>query len=220
MIKAVIFDMDGVIIDSELLWGKAVEEQNKKLSFTAKDNGIYKKLIITHLRGRSQREGIILYKNKFNLPQSYKTILDERLEILFKIFDRELKTMPGAIQLIKKLHQRYPLMLTSSSPKKVIQYVLNRYNLNKYFKFKLSGDDFKKGKPHPEIYLKSAHLLKTKPSQILVFEDSVAGVQSALRAGLKCIALKQPYTPYKYLSKTNLVIKSLKQVNLQTIKKL
>jgi len=222
MIKAIIFDMDGVIVDSEPLWEKELKAYLKKKGITFPASRSFKKFLNTHLRGRSQNYIInFILKKKFKIKGSYNKILNERTKILLKIFNQELKAIPGTIPLIKRLYKHgYPLLLASSSPKKVINYIVNKYKIRKYFKHFVSGDDFKVGKPNPKIFLKSAKLLKEKPVNILVFEDSISGVEAAYRAGMPCIVLKQPYTPYSKLKTADLVVKNLNKVTLSTIKQL
>lgn len=221
MIRAIIFDMDGVIIESEPLWEKACQEQFIKWNITFQNANQYKKFINQHIRGRTEREGIKYTQKKFKLKGSYQKILKERLKILFKIFNQELKPIPGSLPLIKKLHSAgYPLLLASSSPPAVINYVIGKYGLKRFFKKIISGENFKKSKPHPFIYLKSAQWLKVKPANCLVFEDSISGVAAAYRAGMHCIAVKHPYTPYKYLKSADLVVKKLSTITLQVINNL
>ena len=221
MVKAIIFDMDGVITDSEPLWADAVEEQFRLHGIVIKHNEEYNEFVIKQVRGRSQRHAINAEKKKYHLQGSYQQLLNQRLRILFSIFDKKLTAVPGTIPLIKKLYRAgYPLAIASSSPRRAINYILNRYHLKKYFKVKVSGDDFKKSKPHPEIFLQCAKLLKAKPRDMLVFEDSISGIQAAHRAKMKCIAVRQPYTPKKYLTTTIFVYKNLNQISLAMLNKL
>jgi len=221
MIKAIIFDMDGVIINSEKLWWKAIDEQMEKHGIQIDHSPALKKFINIHIRGRSQKYAITMAKKRFGLKGSYEQLLNERLNILIRIFKQELKSIFGSISLIRFLHQnRYPLAIASSSPRKIINFVIKQFKLKSYFKIIVSGDDFKKSKPHPEIFLKCARLFKEKPSNILVIEDSISGIQAARRAKMKCIALKQPYTSYKYLKTADLVVNKLGKITVKVIKNL
>lgn len=221
MVKAVIFDMDGVITDSEPLWAEAIEEQFRLHGIVIRHNAAYNQFVNKHVRGRSQKHAINAEKKRFNIKGSYQQLLNQRLRILFSVFDKKLTAIPGTIPMIKKLYKAgYPLAIASSSPPRAINYILNRYHLKKYFKVKVSGDDFKKSKPHPEIFLKCAKLLKVNPRDILVFEDSISGIQAAHRAKMKCIAVRQPYTPKKYLTTTIFVYKNLNQISLAMLNKL
>ncbi len=218
MIRAIIFDLDGVIVDSEPLWENAMRIHLLRYGIHANRDKKTERFISKYIRGRSEKEGIASLKKHFGLRGSYKKILKERLRILFQIFDRELKEIPGAISLIKKLHANgYPLILASSSPEPAIRYILLRYKLRKYFKAVISGENFKKGKPHPDIFLACAKIFKEKPSSILVIEDSISGVAAAHRAGMVCIALKQPYTPRKDLQSAYKIIGALKEITLSLI---
>jgi len=221
MIEAVIFDMDGVIVDSESLWEKALKKYLIEKNKTLPPSREFKTLVNNHFRGRSQKHIVGFLKKKFSLKDSHQKIFHERIKTIINIFDEDLEDIPGAFALIRLLHRNnYPLLLASSSPKKVINYVVRKYELRQYFKHFISGDDFGKGKPNPEIFLKGAKLLKAKPENILVIEDSISGIRAAVRAGMKCIVLKHPYNSYASLQSTNLIVKSLKEITLQTIKKL
>jgi len=221
MIKAIIFDMDGVIIDSEPLWEKVFKVYFERKGIKYPTSYTFQEYINVHYRGRSQNYIIRLLKKQFKLKDSYQKIFDERTKMLFEIFDKELKAVPGTIPAIKRFHKHgYPLLLASSSPKKVINYVVNKYKIKKYFKHFVSGDNFKIGKPNPQIFLTSAKLLKKKPADILVIEDSISGVQAAAKAGMKCVVVKQPYSPYSKLKTANLIVKNLDKLNIQKIKKL
>ena len=221
MIKAIIFDMDGVIVDSEPLWYKTAEEHLKLFGRKLPRSRSFKRYVSTTLRGRTQQYVIKILRSKFGVTGSAKKIINDRVNILLKIFDKGLKAVPGALALINYLHQRnYKLLMASSSPRRVVNYVVKKYKLNKYFQKTVSGDDFQHSKPHPQIFLESAKLLREKPANVLVIEDSYSGIKAAKRAGMKCIGLKQPYTAYQYLKKADLVVKSLKGIDLKTIKEL
>ncbi len=219
MIKAVIFDMDGVIVDSEPLWQKMLSMylHTKGIDFVYNKKSL--EFINQHFRGRKQKYITDILKKKFHIPDSYQKILNDRLDILFNLFKHNLRLVAGTIPFIKKLHKAgYPLVLASSSPHQVINYVLKQFNLKKYFKHVVSADDVRLGKPHPDIFLRVAELLKEKPENILVIEDSISGIRAAHNAGMKCLALKQPYTAKKYLKTTALAVENLSIIKPQTIK--
>jgi len=220
MIKAIIFDMDGVIVDSEKLWWQAIDDQMEKHGIKTDHSPALKKFINIHIRGRTQKYAITMAKKRFGLKGSYEQILNERINILIRIFKQKLKSIPGSIPLIRYLHQNgYPLAIASSSPRRVINFVIKQFKLKPYFKIIVSGDDFKKSKPHPEIFLKCAKILKEKPSNILVIEDSISGIQAAHRAKMKCIALKQPYSSYKDLHQADIIVKRLSTISNKVINK-
>lgn len=221
MIKGVIFDMDGVIVDSEPLWEQMLASylhaQGVPFVFDRKS----KQLINLYFRGRKQKYITDILKKKYHVSGSYQKILDDRLRILLNLFDQKLKQIPGTIQFIKKLHAAgYPLALASSSPRRIIRYVLKKFHLKKFFRQIISADDVRLGKPSPDIFLKAAKLLKTQPKNILVIEDSISGIQAAHNAGMKCLALKKPYTAKKYLKTTAMAVKNLWRITLADIRKI
>ena len=221
MIKDIIFDMDVVIVYSEPLWEKVFKQYLERIGITFLNDNDLTKIHNEQLLGKNWTEISKILKTKFHISGSCKKIVDDCMAEAIRIFNRELKIVPGAKTLIKLLYShKYPLALASSTPHKVINYIINRYNLKKYFKVVISGVEVTQGKPHPAIFLKTAKKLKVKPKHCLVIEDSPSGAKAAKRSGMKCIVLKQPYTVYKHLKMADLVIKSLKDINLKTIKNL
>jgi HAD superfamily hydrolase (TIGR01509 family) len=210
MIKAVIFDMDGVIADSESLWEQMFFRYLQENGVVFANDKKLQQLINVHFRGRKQSYITNIIKKKFHLTGSYNKILNDRLRILFSLFDKKLKPIPGTILCIKRMYAAdYPIVLASSSPHRVIQYVMKRFSLKKYFRHIVSADDVRLGKPHPDIFLRAVKLLKEKPGNILVVEDSISGILAARRAGTKCLALRRAYTPKKYNMLADMVVNSL-----------
>lgn len=215
MIKAVIFDMDGVIIDSEPVWFKVDQIMIKK--FGKPCNIEYKNKIM----GLNGRGGIKLLRKLFKLKGTTKALLKIRFSLLKNLLKKEVKTRPGAEKLIINLYKKhYPLALASSSPPDVISLVLKKFNLKKYFKVIISGHRIRKIKPHPDIFLKTAKKLKIKPKNCLVIEDAPSGEKAAKRAGMKCIIVRHKYNQDIKFKLADLVVKSLKNINLKIIKQL
>ncbi len=220
MIKAIIFDMDGVIVNSEPLWVEAHKLFLDRKGLRKMNNADLNKFV-QRVRGRNWNEIAKIIKAEFNLSDSQQRIINTCAKAAKHIFEKKLKPIPGAITLIKKLNKHgYPLALASSSPYSIINYIMAKYGIRKYFKIVLSGIEVPRGKPNPAIFLKTARLLKVKPNQTLVIEDSINGIKAAHRSGMKCIALKQPYTPYKYLKTVDLVVNNLNDTKISTLKKL
>ncbi len=216
-VKAVIFDMDGVLIDSEPLWEKAFLLYLEILGKPQPGGRKYTEQVNRNFRGRNQQVIVANMRRLYGLKGSYDKIMADRLKILYQVFDQKLRLIPGAVRLLSKLYRRYPLALASSSPTQVIKYVVKRYNLKKYFRVNVSGDEVSRSKPSPDIFLAAAQKLKIKPEAILVIEDSISGVEAARRAGMKCIALKQPYTQMKYLASADRVVRKLSSITLKLI---
>ena len=220
MIEAIIFDMDGVVIDSEDLWAEAYRRQLAKRGLEVPASASYHRFVNTHYRGRNQRHAIMMMQRFYGITDPYHLLYRERIKFLLNIFDQRLKIIPGIRGLLAKVSRRYPLALASSSPHAVIQYVLKRYEFKRFFSTVVSGDDFKHSKPDPEIFLTSAKKLHCAPNQCLVIEDSVSGVLAAHRARMRCIGLKQRYNSARDLQKADRMVQRLTQITIPMIQSL
>lgn len=220
MIRAVIFDMDGVIVNSEPRWAVAFDNYFKKKigrSFSKSQS----KKFYRSIRGTNWPYIAKRIQTEFSVKETQKKIIRDCAREGITVFNQSLQIIPGVIPLIKKLHKNgYLLALASSSPYLVIHYILKRYGISRYFKHALSGMDVRKGKPWPNLFIKTAQLLKTKPSETLVIEDSRGGVLAAHRAGMKCVVYKQPYTYYRDIKTAVLIVKSMNEIKLSTIRHL
>ncbi|MDP2683823.1 MAG: HAD family phosphatase [bacterium] len=219
MIKAVIFDLDGVIINSEPLWEKATKiylEQLGKKFPTTKSFGRY---VDINFRGRVQKEVVPRLKKKFKIEGTYNDIMKMRMKILIKVFDKELKLVPGVIALIKKINsKKIPMVIASSSPHIVVKYSIRRFGLKKYFKKIISGENIKNGKPAPDIFIKASKQFKNiKPEEILVIEDSYSGIMAAKNADMQCLAIHHSYTMKKYFKKADMIVDTFNKINFNKI---
>lgn len=211
MIKAVIFDMDGVIIDSEPLHYKIFMNYTKtKFGFTISDEEYDTFIGTTNLHMFSK------LKEKYKIESDINTLLQEYEDkcVEFLMSEKDEKPISGVDILVKKLYEKnIKLALASSSPKKQIHIVLDMFSLSDYFAKKVSGQEVEKGKPAPDIFLRAAELLGVLPEECLVFEDSRNGVLAAKTAGMKCIAFYNPNSGKQDLSYADKIIKSFDEVN-------
>ncbi|MGH7900519.1 MAG: HAD family hydrolase [Thermodesulfobacteriota bacterium] len=215
MIKAVIFDMDGVIINSEPLW-----EKTERILLSRRDieyNPTYRDKIV----GLNQNDSASLLKDTFKLPESIQALIDERVGILISIYEKELGLIPGVFSLASELKETgFLLALASSSPYKVVEFVIDKFSLNKCFQVVVSGDMIELGKPNPDIYLYAAKTLRVNPNECVAIEDSINGVKSAKSAGLFCIAIPDKRLTQKDFQIADLVVDSLNSIDAQVIKSL
>ncbi len=215
MIKAVIFDMDGVMIDSEPIWEKTETILLRKRGIDY--NPTYRDKIV----GLNQNDSGKLLKETFKLHQTVKELLDERISILLQLYERELKLMPGLIVFLKEIRENGLLLaLASSSPDRVIKFVLDKFSLNEYFKVVISGDFVELGKPNPDIYLHTSKELGVSTAECVVIEDSINGVKSAKAAGMLCIAVPDKRLNQKEFRIADLVMERLEEINLAEIESL
>jgi len=219
MIKAVIFDMDGVIIDSEPLWEKTAKVYFERIGKKFPSDKSFSRFIDINFRGRRQKEVIAIMKKKFKLSDDYDQIMSDRLEILFSIFDKELKLLPGVLTLIKKFRQKkIPMVVASSSPPAVINYAMKRFKLRPYFKEIISGDNVKRSKPYPDIFIKAAKSFKNvKKEEILVVEDSYSGVLAAKNAKMKCLAIHHAYADKNYFKKADVTVDNFRGIKIKEV---
>jgi HAD superfamily hydrolase (TIGR01509 family) len=215
MIKAVIFDMDGVMIDSEPLW-----EKTERI-LMARRNIDYSPTYREKIVGLNQNDSAKLLKETFNLPETIKEIIAERIDILLTLYQKELEPAKGLSNLLKELTNKgFTLALASSSPRRAISFVLDKFSLREYFSGIVSGDDIQLGKPHPDIYLHTAKELGVRPEECVVIEDSINGVKSAKAARMICIAIPDRRLNQKEFKAADLVVENLDKINVGLIKSL
>jgi len=186
-IKAVLFDMDGVLIDSEPLWKIALVNVFKSLGFElepmqfAKTVGLRIDQVVEFWRN------IYPWENKSN-----EAVVQDILDEVCRLIREHGKPMPGALQLINELkEQNYPIALGTSSYNQVIDNVLQVLGLESAFDFVRSAQDEPYGKPHPTVYLSCAHALGVEPQNCVVIEDSHNGLLSAKAARMKTILVPE-----------------------------
>jgi len=208
MIKAVIFDMDGVMIDSEPLWEKTehILLARRDIKYTAD----YRDQIV----GLNQNDSGKLLVDTFGLNEEVQAIIDERVEILTGIYKEELKVVTELIPLLDELREnQFKLAVASSSPMRVINFVLDMFSLHKYFPIVVSGECTDDGKPHPAIYLHTADRLEVEASECVAIEDSINGVKSAKAAGMVCIAVPDKRLSQEEFQNADLIVASLDRIS-------
>lgn len=214
-IKAVIFDLDGLVVDSEPLW---TEARNKLLSqfdarVTAEDK--------LKTMGGGYREGIDYFINKYDLPMTFEEFSKQEQDILDRLYSKKLKFKPGAAELIQKLKEsNIVIAIATSVPRKRLEFALKRLSLGG-FDVMITGDDIKKGKPDPEIFLKAAEKLGVDPKECVVLEDSPFGVAAARAANMKAVAVYDDryISEEEFLrrSEPDLIVNSLVKLDIQKL---
>ncbi len=205
--KAVIFDMDGVIIDSERLYIDLFKKLFENYNIDISDDELFS------LAGLSQQKTDEFLTNKFHKSP------EEIYEIMYSYVDQDTFSytslvMDGFYPLLKELkRQNFKLAVASSSSKKTIKSVLNELDVIDDFDLIVSGEDFVESKPDPEIYIKTCELLNVSVSESIAIEDSDYGILSAKRAGLKVIARREDRFNFKQ-DKADFIVDNLRDVKL------
>lgn len=194
-IKAVIFDLDGLIIDSEPFWDKADTELLRRRGKK------YSSEVRKQILGRSQRESMEYFRKELGLSEDIDKLIDERLSILYEMLLSQIIFMEGASEIIDKLHRKgISMALATGGHKKdgVIR-ILSMLGIVDYFSVIVTFQDVYRGKPASDAFLKAAELLEVAPECCLVLEDSPNGVIAGKAAGMKVYGVNKDEDIYRKL---------------------
>ncbi len=216
MIAALIFDMDGVIVDSELHW-KSLEGfflQSLVPAWSSADQG--------RIIGLSVHDLYRLLVEEYNVRETKERFLELYQQMANDIYGNKAALIQGFRELLDGLgEQDIPVALASSSPRSWINIVLRRFSLADAFRVVVSSDELQgEGKPSPAIYLRTAQLLGVDPTKCIVIEDSMNGVLSARRAGMLCIGFRNGFNQEQDLSQASMLIHSFAELDGESIQRL
>lgn len=217
MIKAVIFDMDGVLLDSENLWQQAEQDLFSELGVHITDDQL------TQTRGLRSSEMVDHWCRRFNLrSENPETLLERYDSRMIEEMRTRVPLMEGAVEALRFFRDKgLPLGLASCSAMNQIEAAMQRHGLSSYFQLMVSASNGMPGKPHPEIYLHTAVRLGVNPVDCLAIEDSFFGVISAKAARMKVLAMpdRDEYDQERFAA-ADLKIRSLTEINNVLFEKL
>jgi beta-phosphoglucomutase family hydrolase len=213
-IKAVIFDLDGVISDTQKYHAQVEAKLLKECGINLKAKEIIKKYA-----GTSDRENFEKIFKEYKKPlKKVKEILDKKYEILIGMLRGKIQPISGVIKFIKDLKDHsFKLGVASSARKKSVEFILSELKIKDDLDAIVTGEEVKFSKPNPEIYLKTAKLLNVSPKECLVIEDAVSGIRAAKAAGMKCLAITTTYLRAE-LNEADEIIDSFHQITVEAIK--
>ena len=189
MIEAVVFDLDGILIDSEHVW----DEVRRQLA--EERGGRWNENASRDMMGMSSLEWSRYMHDVVGLTEEPEEISAEVVHRLEDRYRRELPLIAGAEQAVERIASRWPLALASSSNRELIDLVLESSGLGRYFQASVSSEEVARGKPSPDVFLEAARRLGTEPTRCAAVEDSENGILAAKAAGMRTIAIPNPQYP-------------------------
>ncbi|MFD0836611.1 HAD family hydrolase [Mariniflexile aquimaris] len=217
MLKAVIFDMDGVIIESEPLHHAAYHNMFKDVNIKV-STPLYESFT-----GKSTINVCKQICELYNLEETPEYLVSLKRKHFDYIFnnDTNFDLIDGVLDIIQEYHNNgLTLVLASSATMSSIERIFNKFDLNPYFKAKLSGADLKQSKPHPEIFMNAVKETGYNTQECIVIEDSTSGIAAAKGAGVFCVGFDSFHSKNQDYSKADLVIKKFEEISYANIKNL
>ena len=213
---AIIFDMDGVLVDNKHIHRKAWVEFCKRHNCPVTEEYFDQVGF-----GKNNKEYLTIFFEREVTKNEVEKYGEEKEAIYRDLIRKEIEPVDGLIPFLKEIKQsgNYKTAIASSAPRSNIDFVLEALSIHEYFNVLVDGSMVENGKPAPDIYLKTAKLLHVQTGNCLVFEDSLFGVESAGNAGMKVIALTTSHSATELQSyNPRMIIKDFREVSLEKVK--
>jgi HAD superfamily hydrolase (TIGR01509 family) len=213
VIDAVVFDLDGVLIQTEELWDEVRE------TLARERGGRYDAQTQRDMMGMSSPEWSRYMHEQVGLQESPEEIVAEVVALLQARYREHLPLIQGAPEAVERLAARWPLAVASSSNRELIDLVLELSGLGRFFGATVSSEEVPRGKPAPDVYLKACRRLGVEPRRAAAVEDSHAGIGSAKAAGMRVLAIPNPSFPPgdEALATADLVLTSLAELTPEAV---
>ncbi len=212
-VQAVIFDLDGLLVDTEPVFEEAARRQ------LARHNVALDREIFRSMMGTPARESFQMFRDGHGLAESVTVLMAENAAAFYEVLgDKPVPLMKGVLGLLDRLDRhKIPKALATSSTRDYVERILTPHRLLPRFSLVLTANDVQRGKPHPEIYLKAAARLGHDPREVVVLEDSVNGLRAARAAGAPCIVVPHDLVPCDQLTGAYAVLPSLEAPELDLL---
>lgn len=214
MIKAIIFDMDGVLVESTQLHFLTCKKvlQQEDIEITIED-------FIKEGLGESIQHFFEKMSRKYGKKIDFREAEDKKMEYFEQSMKGKLQLRDGASKLLQKLYGKYILAVASSTKKSVVDKILKQFKIENFFASIIGGDEILHMKPAPDIYLEIAHRIGVDPAQCVAIEDSAPGMIAAKKAGMKCVAVPTEFTSSHDFSLADAKIDKLSEFNIGDLQK-
>jgi HAD superfamily hydrolase (TIGR01509 family) len=208
VIEAVVFDLDGLLIDTEQVWDEVRE------ALTRERGGRWHERAQADMMGMSSTEWSRYMHDELGLsepPEALSRLVVERMQERYR---DELPLVDGAVEAVRRIGARWPLGLASSSNRELIDLALELMGLADLFQATVSSEEVQRGKPASDVYLEAARRLGARPEHVVAIEDSANGIRSVKAAGMSVIAIPNPHfpPPDEVLAEAELVLESLEEL--------
>jgi HAD superfamily hydrolase (TIGR01509 family) len=187
--RALVFDLDGVLLDSEQVWNEAKEQ------LVRERGGHWRADAPRRMMGMSSPEWARYLRDELGVPLEPDTISDEVVRRLERIYRTELPLIDGATEAVRRLASTLPLGLASSSNREIIDLFLELSGLGPFFAVTVSSEEVARGKPAPDVFLEVLRRMGADPAASVAVEDSENGIRAAKAAGMRVLALPNPHYP-------------------------
>jgi HAD superfamily hydrolase (TIGR01509 family) len=207
--SAVVFDLDGVLIDSETVWNDA------RRRLVEETGGRWRPDAQRAMMGMSSVEWSRYMHEQLGVPLAVEEISAAVVSRLQALYRERLPLIPGAREAVTSLASRWPLALASSANRPIIELVLELARLQGCFAATVSSEEVEHGKPAPDVYLEAARRISTEPSRCAAVEDSANGLRAAAAAGMKVVAIPNSHFPptKEELSVADVVLPSIRALD-------
>jgi HAD superfamily hydrolase (TIGR01509 family) len=213
LISAVIFDMDGVIVDSEQVWDEVREQ------YVRETGGTYTESATRDMMGMSSVEWSRYMAESLGVPGTPDEINAAIVQRMLARYGESPPLIPGAVDAVRGCAERWPLAVASSSNPELIEVVLDVAGLHDVIPVVVSSQEVARGKPAPDVYLEAALRLGVDPHTCAAVEDSHNGIRSAKAAGMRVIAIPNPHFPpdEEALAQADIVLRSVAELTPEVI---